>query len=145
MQRCHSNTRHKVHRRKFHNRNSWRHFRKKKKKCRGLRDSEPVEGESIRSINRQFARFGVLSSFTRTKSHSPSITSVSSSSIGILRPLLHFPQRSPLPVFGLHGKTLLSRSHFKDYPYSTFHPNRPEVIVFVEQSASIEDVSIQRG
>ena len=36
-------------------RNSWRHFRKKKAR-RGLRDSDPVEGDSIRSINRQTSR-----------------------------------------------------------------------------------------
>ena len=102
-----------------------------------------MEGESTRSINRQISRFGVLSSFTRTQPDSPSITTVSSSSIGILRPFLLFPRRSPLPVFGLDGETLLSGSHVKD-TRTQLSFNRPEVIVFVKQSDSIADVSIQR-
>ena len=58
--------------------------------------------------------FQVLGSFTRTKSDAPNIASMSSSSIGILRPFLLFLRRSPLSVFGFDGETLLSKSHVKD-------------------------------
>ena len=66
--------------------------------------------------------FRVLGSITRTESDPPSIASVKSSSIGILRPFLLLLRRSPLPVLGFFdGETLLGRSHVKDTPYSTLH------------------------
>ena len=89
--------------------------------------------------------FRVLGSITRTESDPPSIASVKSSSIGILRPFLLLLRRSPLPVLGFFdGETLLGIS-CQRHPVRNATFNRPEVIVIVEQSASIADVSIQRG
>ena len=67
------------------------------------------------------------------------------SSIRILQPFLFSLQISPLPVLGDDGGTLLSLSHRKDTSAVNFSINRQDVIVFVNQSDNIADVSIQRG
>ena len=61
-----------------------------------------------------------------------------------LQPFLLFLRSSPLPVFGFDGETLLGGSQSKIHVLNISF-NRPESIVLVKQSASIADVSIQRG
>ena len=119
--RCwHCNRWHKCTCARCHTRSSWRHFRRK---CRGLKSSEPVEGESIRGIN----TFQVLGSFTRTKSDSPNIASMS---IGTLQPFLLLLRRSPLSVFGFMAR-LSTVGLMSNIPVLNVSFNRPQVIVFV--------------
>ena len=70
------------------------------KTCRGLRDSEPVEGESTRSINRQTSRFKYSAASQERNRTSSNIASMRSSNIRILRSFLLSLRRSPLPGFG---------------------------------------------
>ena len=71
-----------------------------KKTCRGLRDSEPVEGESIRSINRQTSRFKYSAASQERNRTSSNIAGMRSSNFRILQSFLLFLRRSPLSGFG---------------------------------------------
>ena len=87
--------------------------------------------------------FQVLDNFTGTKSDSSSVASGSSSSIEILRPFLLFLRRSLHSLFLAFMARLSSVGLKSKTPVLNVSFNRPEVIVFVKQSDSIADVSIQ--